>query len=30
MDTAWIHTPWQLPPAQRVRLGYPGPLVELA
>jgi deoxyribodipyrimidine photo-lyase len=26
---AWIQTPWKLPPAQRVRLGYPGPLVEL-
>jgi deoxyribodipyrimidine photo-lyase len=23
-------TPWKLPPAQRVRMGYPGPLVELA
>jgi deoxyribodipyrimidine photo-lyase len=30
LDPARIHTPWQLPPAQRVRLGYPGPLVELA
>jgi deoxyribodipyrimidine photo-lyase len=30
LDPAWIHTPWKLPPAQRVRLGYPGPLVELA
>jgi deoxyribodipyrimidine photo-lyase len=30
LDSAVIHTPWQLPPAQRVRLGYPGPLVELA
>src|SRR5689334_522853 len=30
LDPAVIHTPWQLPPAQRVRLGYPGPLVELA
>ena len=30
LDPAWIQTPWQLPPAQRVRLGYPGPLVELA
>jgi deoxyribodipyrimidine photo-lyase len=30
LDPARIHTPWQLPPAQRARLGYPGPLVELA
>jgi deoxyribodipyrimidine photo-lyase len=30
LDRAVIHTPWKLPPAQRVRLGYPGPLVELA
>jgi deoxyribodipyrimidine photo-lyase len=30
LDPAWIHTPWKLPSAQRVRLGYPGPLVELA
>src|SRR6185437_5818246 len=30
LDPACIHTPWRLPPAQRVRLGYPGPLVELA
>jgi deoxyribodipyrimidine photo-lyase len=30
LDSAVIHTPWKLPPAQRVRLGYPGPLVELA
>jgi|SRR6266700_2941906 deoxyribodipyrimidine photo-lyase len=30
LDPAWIHTPWKLPPAQRVRMGYPGPLVELA
>jgi deoxyribodipyrimidine photo-lyase len=30
LDPAWIQTPWRLPPAQRVRLGYPGPLVELA
>jgi deoxyribodipyrimidine photo-lyase len=30
LDPARIHRPWQLPPAQRVRLGYPGPLVELA
>ena len=28
LDPAWIQTPWRLPPAQRVRLGYPGPLVE--
>jgi deoxyribodipyrimidine photo-lyase len=30
LDPASIQTPWRLPPAQRVRLGYPGPLVELA
>ena len=30
LDPAWIQTPWRLPPAQRVRMGYPGPLVELA
>ncbi len=30
LDPAWIQTPWKLPPAQRVRMGYPGPLVELA
>jgi deoxyribodipyrimidine photo-lyase len=30
LDPACIQTPWRLPPAQRVRLGYPGPLVELA
>ena len=30
LDPACIHAPWRLPPAQRVRLGYPGPLVELA
>ena len=30
LDPAWIHTPWKLPPSQRVRMGYPGPLVELA
>jgi deoxyribodipyrimidine photolyase len=30
LHPAWIHTPWKLPPTQRVRLGYPGPLVELA
>jgi len=30
LDPAVIHTPWRLPAAQRVRLGYPGPLVELA
>jgi deoxyribodipyrimidine photo-lyase len=30
LDPACIHTPWRLPPAQRVRMGYPGPLVELA
>ena len=29
LDPAVIHTPWKLPPAPRVRLGYPGPLVEL-
>ena len=29
LDPASIHTPWKLPPAQRVRLGYPGPLVEV-
>ena len=27
LDPAWIQAPWRLPP--RVRLGYPGPLVEL-
>ena len=30
LDRASIQTPWKLPPAQRVRLGYPGPLVELS
>ena len=30
LDRAWIQTPWKLPPSQRVRMGYPGPLVELA
>ena len=30
LDPAWIQTPWKLPPAQRVRMGYPGPLVALA
>jgi deoxyribodipyrimidine photo-lyase len=30
LDPAVIHTPWKLPAAQRVRMGYPGPLVELA
>ena len=30
LDRAVIHTPWKLPAAQRVRMGYPGPLVELA
>jgi deoxyribodipyrimidine photolyase len=30
LDPAWIRTPWKLPPAQRVRLGYPGLLAELA
>jgi len=30
LDPASIQTPWKLPPAQRVRLGYPGPLVELS
>ncbi len=30
LDYAGIQTPWRLPPAQRVRLGYPGPLVELS
>ena len=30
LGPAVIHTPWKLPPAQRVRMGYPGPLVELA
>ena len=30
LDRTWIRTPWRLPPAQRVRLGYPGPLVELS
>ena len=30
LDPAWIQTPWRLPPARRVRLGYPGPLVELS
>jgi deoxyribodipyrimidine photo-lyase len=30
LDPAVIHTPWRLPPARRVRLGYPGPLVELS
>jgi deoxyribodipyrimidine photo-lyase len=30
LDPARIHTPWKLPPAQRVRLGYPSPLVELS
>jgi deoxyribodipyrimidine photo-lyase len=30
LDPAWIQTPWQLPAAQRVRLGYPGPIVELS
>ena len=30
LDPAVIHTPWKLPSARRVRLGYPGPLVELA
>ena len=30
LDPAMIQTPWKLPPAQRVRMGYPGPLVELA
>ena len=30
LEPAVIHTPWRLPPAQRVRLGYPGPLVELS
>jgi len=30
LDAAVIQTPWQLPPAHRVRLGYPGPLVELS
>ena len=29
LDPACIQMPWRLPPAQRVRLGYPGPLVEL-
>ena len=24
LDPAWIQTPWRLPPAQRVRMGYPG------
>jgi deoxyribodipyrimidine photo-lyase len=30
LDPARIQTPWKLPPAQRVRMGYPGPLAELA
>ena len=30
LDPACLQMPWRLPPAQRVRLGYPGPLVELA
>jgi deoxyribodipyrimidine photo-lyase len=30
LDPAWIQTPWKLPPAQRARLGYPGPIVELS
>ena len=30
LDPACIQTPWRLDPAQRVRMGYPGPLVELA
>ena len=30
LDPASIQTPWKLPPAQRVRLGYPSPLVELS
>ena len=30
LERAWIQTPWKLPPAQRVRMGYPSPLVELA
>ena len=30
LDPAWIQTPWRLPDAQRERLGYPGPIVELS
>jgi deoxyribodipyrimidine photo-lyase len=30
LDPAWIQTPWRLPAAQRGRLDYPGPLVELS
>jgi len=30
LDAAWIQTPWRLPAAQRERLGYPGPIVELS
>jgi len=30
LDPAWIQTPWRLPAAQRERLGYPGPMVELS
>jgi deoxyribodipyrimidine photo-lyase len=30
LDPAHIQTPWQLAPAHRERLGYPGPIVELS
>jgi deoxyribodipyrimidine photo-lyase len=30
LDLAHVQTPWKLPAAQRERLGYPGPMVELS
>jgi deoxyribodipyrimidine photo-lyase len=30
LDASAIQTPWKLPTAQRERLGYPSPIVELS
>jgi deoxyribodipyrimidine photo-lyase len=30
LEPALLHTPWQLSPGDRARLGYPAPIVELA